>query len=371
MAMTKVRPTRATRVLFKPLNRPGRGTARIAADRGSAVIDWAAYIDGERVDTPDVADAVQLVRAPHSADYPTTLHSGAKNRFVWVGLHEPDAAELERLAEVFGLHPLAVEDAIHAHQRPKFERYDEVQFFVMKTIGYAERGGADAVRTGEIMIFCGPDFVVTVRHGAHGALAPVRMRLEETPERLALGPAAVLHAIADRVVDDYISVADAVQADVDDVEECVFSADASNQAERIYRLKREVIQLKRAVGPLAGPMRNLAGRRFVPAEIREYFRDVDDHLTRVQEQVETCDELLTPILQAHLTQVTVTDNHDMRKISAWAAILAIPTAITGVYGMNFQHMPELHWKYGYAMVLGIIAASCYTLYRRFRRTGWL
>src|SRR3569833_68101 len=355
MAMTKVRPTRATRVLFKPLNRPGRGTARIAADRGSAVIDWAAYIDGERADTPDVADAAQLVRAPHSADYPTTLHSGAKNRFVWVGLHEPDAAELERLAEVFGLHPLAVEDAIHAHQRPKFERYDEVQFFVMKTIGYAERGGADAVRTGEIMIFCGPDFVVTVRHGAHGTLAP----------------AAVLHAIADRVVDDYISVADAVQADVDDVEECVFSADASNQAERIYRLKREGIQLKRAVGPLAGPMRNLAGRRFVPAEIREYFRDVDDHLTRVQEQVETCDELLTPILQAHLTQETVTDTHAMRKISAWAAILAIPTAITGVYGMNFQHMPELHWKYGYAMVLGIIAASCYTLYRRFRRTGWL
>jgi magnesium transporter len=371
MAMTKARPTRATRVLFKPLNRPGRGARRISTSRGSAVIDWAAYIDGERVDTPDVADAVQLVRAPHSSQYATNLHTEAKNRFVWVGLHEPDADELERLAEVFGLHPLAVEDAIHAHQRPKFERYDELQFFVMKTVGYVERGDGDVVQTGEIMIFCGPDFVVTVRHGAHGALAPVRLRLEETPERLALGPAAVLHAITDRVVDDYISVADAVQEDIDDVEECVFSADATNQAERIYRLKREVIQLKRAVCPLAGPMRNLAARRFVPAEIREYFRDVDDHLSRVREQVEACDELLTPILQAHLTQVTVTDNHDMRKISAWAAILALPTAITGIYGMNFQNMPELQWKYGYLLVLGVIAASCSTLYRRFRRTGWL
>lgn len=371
MAMTKVRPTRATRVLFKPLNRPGRGPVGGSAHRGSAVIDWAAYLDGQRVDTPDVADAVELVRAPDSSEYATNLHTEAQSRFVWVGLHEPDAAELEHLAEVFGLHPLAVEDAIHAHQRPKFERYGEVQFLVMKTVGYVERGDADVVQTGEIMIFCGPDFVVTVRHGAHGALAPVRMRLEESPERLALGPGAVVHAITDRVVDDYISVADAVQEDIDDVEECVFSADATNQAERIYRLKREVIHLKRAVGPLGAPLRNLAGRRFVPAEIREYFRDVDDHLSRVREQVEACDELLTPILQAHLTQVTVTDNHDMRKISAWAAILALPTAITGVYGMNFHNMPELQWKYGYALVIGIIAASCYTLYRRFRRTGWL
>jgi magnesium transporter len=360
MAMTKVRPTLATRALLKPLGRLPRGVSGATAVRRSAVIDWAAYIDGERVDTSGVAEAVERVRAEPSP-----------SRFVWVGLHEPDAAELESLAEVFGLHPLAVEDAIHAHQRPKLERYDDVQFFVMKTVGYVDRGGIDVVRTGEIMIFCGADFVVTVRHGDHGALAPVRARLEDSPERLTLGPAAVLHAITDRVVDDYISVADAVQEDIDDVEECVFSADASNQAERIYRLKREVIQLKRAVGPLTGPMRNLAGRRFVPAEIREYFRDVDDHLSRVREQVESCDELLTPILQAHLTQVTVTDNHDMRKISAWAAILAVPTAITGIYGMNFRFMPELHWKYGYELILCLIACSCFALYRRFRRTGWL
>ncbi len=361
MAMTKVRPTLTSRAIFKPLSRPGRGATVIPIVDRSAVIDWAAYIDGHRVDTRSVAEAVRLVREERSADAPS--------RFVWVGLHEPDAAELERLADVFGLHPLAVEDAIHAHQRPKLERYDDVQFFVMKTIGYDDR--SETVQTGEIMIFCGPDFVVTVRHGSHSALTTVRERLEEIPERLALGPAAVLHAITDEVVDGYISVGDAVQADIDEVEECVFSADATNQAERIYRLKREVIQLKRAVGPLAGPMRNLAGRRFVPAEIREYFRDVDDHLSRVREQVESCDELLTPILQAHLTQVTVTDNHDMRKISAWAAILALPTAITGVYGMNFSHMPELHWKYGYPLVLGMIALACVALHQRFRRTGWL
>jgi magnesium transporter len=367
MAMTRVRPGRATRVLFKPLARPGRISAGESINERSALIDWAAYIDGKRVDTASLADAVELVRAPDD------LPEGAepRSRFVWVGLHEPDGAELERLSEVFGLHPLAVEDAVHAHQRPKLERYDDMQFVVMKTVGYVERGGTESVRTGEIMIFCGPDFLVTVRHGEHGALAPVRQRLEDTPERLALGPAAVLHAITDRVVDDYISVGNAVQQDIDEVEENVFSAEATNQAERIYRLKREVIQLKRAVGPLSGPLRNLAARRFVPAEIREYFRDVDDHLARVREQVESCDELLTPILQAHLTQVTVTDNHDMRKISAWAAILAMPTAITGVYGMNFTYMPELHWKYGYLLAWGLIASACFALYRGFRRHGWL
>ena len=368
MAMTKVRPGRATRVLFKPLARPGRVAAGESINRRSTVIDWAAYVDGERVDTESLADAVELVRAPGGADEDAAARG---SRFVWVGLHEPDADELERLAEVFGLHPLAVEDAVHAHQRPKLERYDDVQFFVMKTIGHVDRGGTETLETGEIMIFCGPDFVVTVRHGEHGELAPVRRRLEDTPERLALGPAAVLHAIIDRVVDDYMCVGAAVQDDIDEVEERVFSADATNQAERIYRLKREVIQLKRAVGPLAGPLRNLAARRFVPAEIREYFRDVDDHLTRVREQVESCDELLTPILQAHLTQVTVTDNHDMRKISAWAAILAMPTAITGVYGMNFRYMPELHWRYGYLFALLVIASACFILYRGFRRNGWL
>ncbi len=361
MAMTRVRPSRA---LFKTRGRP---TGVPVQSRDSAVIDWAAYIDGHRVSTATVGDAVRLIRDGRlTAD-------GDSAGFVWVGLHEPSATELTELAEVFGLHPLAVEDAIHAHQRPKLERYDDVHFVVMKTVGYVASGsgGAEVVETGEIMIFCGPDFVVTVRHGAHGELGSVREHLEDDPARLAKGPAAVLHAVADRVVDGYVCVADAVQEDIDEVEEAVFSPERTDESRRIYRLKREVIQLKRAVGPLAGPLRNLSGRRFVPTEIKEYLRDVEDHLTRVREQVESYDELLNPILQAHMTQVTVADNQDMRRISAWGALFMVPTAIAGVYGMNFDFMPETEWRYGYPMILGFIALACFSLYRGFRRNGWL
>jgi magnesium transporter len=370
VAMTKVRPGLATKVLFKPLTRPHRAIEDVPAPRGSAVIDWAAYIDGKRVVTETIADAVRLVRDGGLAPSDDGISGG----FVWVGMHEPDAPELEWLAEVFGLHPLAVEDALQARQRPKLERYDHnVQCFVLKTVGYVERGpdGNEMVETGQIMIFSGPDFVVTVRHGAHSALGPVRVELEDNPKRLELGPAAVLHAIADRVVDGYICVADAVQQDVDELEEAVFSPERSNEAGRIYRLKREVIQLKRAVGPLTSPLRTLVNRRFIPSEIKEYFRDVEDHLARVREQVESCDELLTPILQAHMTQVTVDDNHDMRKISAWAAIISVPTAVAGVYGMNFTFMPETQWRYGYPMVVGLTMVACFMLYRGFRRNGWL
>ncbi|GAA4238798.1 magnesium and cobalt transport protein CorA [Actinomadura meridiana] len=362
MAMTRVRPGRA---LFKTRGRPGVRAPR----RDSAVIDWAAYIDGHRASTATIADAVRLIRDGRLTADGDSDSAG----FVWVGLHEPSAAELTDLAEVFGLHPLAVEDAIHAHQRPKLERYDDVHFVVMKTVGYVSSGpgGAEVVETGEIMIFCGPDFVVTVRHGAHGALGPVRGDLEQDPARLALGPAAVLHAVADRVVDGYVSVAAAVMEDIDEVEEAVFSPERTDESRRIYRLKREVIQLKRAVGPLAGPLRHLSGRRFVPAEIKEYLRDVEDHLTRVREQVEAYDELLNPILQAHMTQVTVADNKDMRKISAWGAIFMVPTAIAGIYGMNFTFMPETEWRYGYPMILAVIALACFSLHRGFRRNGWL
>jgi magnesium transporter len=365
MAMTRVRPGR-----FNPLARPQRGAQAIAEPRrGSAVVDWAAYIDGRRVVTETVADAVRLVRDGEL----TPVEDAVSGGFVWVGMHEPEPAELEHLAGVFGLHPLAVEDALQARQRPKLERYDNVTIFVIKTVGLIDHGPdrADTVETGQIMIFCGPDFVVTVRHGPHRALGPVRAELEDNPERLALGPAAVLHAIADRVVDDYLCVADAVQEDVDELEEAVFSPERTSEASRIYRLKREVIHLKRAVGPLAAPLRTLAGRRFVPTEIKEYFRDVEDHLTRVREQVESCDELLTPILQAHMTQVTVDDNQDMRKISAWAAIISVPTAVAGVYGMNFKFMPELRWHYGYPMILTFTFLACVLLHRGFRRNGWL
>ncbi|MEU5875971.1 magnesium and cobalt transport protein CorA [Spirillospora sp. NPDC047279] len=379
MAMTRVRPGRATKSLFKTRGRLAAGPASVV-QRDSAVIDWAAYIDGHRVSTDTIDDAVRMIRDGRlmpAAEVPRggVMSAAAEPSagFVWVGLHEPSETELAELAEVFGLHELAVEDAINAHQRPKLERYDDVNFFVMKTVGYVRRGpdGAEVVETGEVMIFCGPDFVVTVRHGTHCELGCVRKDLEKDPSRLSLGPSAVLHAVADRVVDGYVSVAVAVQEDLDQVEEAVFSPERTDESRRIYQLKREVIQLKRAVGPLAGPLRNLSNRRFVPSEIKEYLRDVEDHLTRVRDQVEAYDELLNPILQAHMTQVTVADNQDMRKISAWGALFMVPTAIAGIYGMNFDFMPETEWAFGYPMILGVIATACLCLYRGFRRNGWL
>jgi magnesium transporter len=307
--------------------------------------------------------------------------------FVWIGLHEPGEAEFAGLAQEFGLHPLAVEDAVHAHQRPKLERYDDMLFTVFKTIRYVEHAEltatSEVVETGEVMVFTAPDFVITVRHGGHGSLRSLRHRLESEPELLAHGPSAVLHAIADRVVDDYLTVTDAVQTDIDEVESAVFAAPQAERgvtrgpgidtAGRIYQLKREVLEFKRAVAPLMRPMQLLSERpmRVVEPAIQKYFRDVADHLVRVHEQVAGFDDLLNSILQANLAQATVAQNEDMRKITAWAAILAVPTMITGVYGMNFDHMPELHTKYGYYVVLVVMVAICWGIHRGFRRNGWL
>jgi magnesium transporter len=233
----------------------------------------------------------------------------------------------------------------------------------------------EVVQTGEISVFVGRDFVITVRRGEHGGLRGLRRALEEDPERLALGPSAVLHAIMDRIVDDYVGVAENLQLDVDSVETAVFGGAGRSRrdAERIYVLKREVLELRRAVSPLAAPLRILGERpmRLVAPEIREYFRDVEDHLARVTEQIGSFDELLTTIIQANLAQVTVEQNEDMRRISAWVAILAIPTAVAGIYGMNFSHMPELQWVYGYPFTLAVIGLICLALYRGFRRNGWL
>jgi magnesium transporter len=293
-------------------------------------------------------------------------------------MHQPDSAELAGLAGRFDLHPLAVEDAVHAHQRPKLERYDDMLFVVLKTVRYVRSDvptdGSEIVETGEIMVFLGRDFVITVRHGEHGGLHSLRQMLEADPERLAHGPSAVLHAVTDQVVDSYLLVCDALQADVDAVESAVFAGQSrSRDAERIYVLKREVLELRRAVTPLTAPLRMLSERplRLVNAEIREYFRDVEDHLTRVNEQVGSFDELLTTIVHANLARVTVEQNEDMRRISAWVAILAVPTAVAGIYGMNFDHMPETHWQYGYPLVLLSTLLVCLGLHRGFRRNGWL
>jgi magnesium transporter len=338
--------------------------------RRSAIVDCAVYRDGRRAGTPHGEPVGFDAAIRHVRD--------AGSGFVWIGLHEPTEAELSGIAERFDLHPLAVEDAVHAHQRPKLERYDDMLFVVFKTVRYVEHpqltATSEVVESGEVMVFLGPDFVITVRHGAHGDLRGLRQRLEDDPDLLALGPSAVLYAVADRVVDDYLVVTRALQDDIDEVETAVFdAARRSKDVERIYQLKREVLELKRAVAPLAAPLRRLAERpmRLVEGEIREYFRDVDDHLSRVSEQVSSFDELLTTIVHANLAQVTVAQNEDMRKISAWVAILAVPTAVAGIYGMNFDHMPGLHWRYGYSATLLLIVVACVLLHRGFRRNGWL
>ncbi|MGW7787612.1 magnesium/cobalt transporter CorA [Streptomyces tricolor] len=333
---------------------------------GSSVVNCVTYQDGLRVPgCADLVDAVRLVRK-------------AGEGFVWLGLHEPTDREFAGIAELFDLHPLAVEDAVEAHQRPKLEHYGDTLFAVFKTVCYVEReqltATSEVVDTGEIMVFVGKDFVVTVRHGRHGSLGPLREELETDPQQLAKGPAAVLHAIADHVVDEYLSVTDAVQADIDQVETEVFSENGARvDPGRIYQMKRELLELKRAVVPLSRPMEELATRpiRVVDPEIQTYFRDVFDHLIRAKEQIAAFDELLNSILQAHLAQVTVAQNEDMRKITAWAAVIAVPTMVCGVYGMNFDHMPELHWRFGYPLVMAVMATACLTLYRGFRRNGWL
>ncbi|MGH3341957.1 MAG: magnesium/cobalt transporter CorA [Carbonactinosporaceae bacterium] len=338
-------------------------------DARDAVVDCGIYREGRRL--PGVFDFDAALRHVREAG----------RGFVWIGLHEPTETELGGIAERFDLHPLAVEDAVHAHQRPKLERYDDVLFAVFKTVSYVDGGAAfsatsDVVETGEVMVFAGGDFIITVRHGEHGDLRSLRRRLDHNPDLLCEGPSAVLYAVADHVVDSYLMVTQALQDDIDAVETAVFSASAtprSRDAGRIYQLKREVLELKRAIAPLARPLRMLAERpmRLVSPDIREYFRDVEDHLTRVSEQVSSFDELLTSIVHANLAQVTVAQNEDMRRISSWVAILAVPTAVAGIYGMNFAYMPELQWRYGYPLVLAVTATICVLLYRGFRRNGWL
>ncbi|GAA2723427.1 MULTISPECIES: magnesium/cobalt transporter CorA [Streptomyces] len=335
----------------------------------TAVVDCAVYRDGKRAsDHVTPAEAMRRVRG--------------EGGFAWIGLHEPTEQEFAGIAREFGLHPLAVEDAVHAHQRPKLERYDDTLFTVFKTIHYVEHAEltatSEVVETGEVMCFTGEDFIITVRHGGQGSLRALRHRLQEDPQLLAKGPSAVLHAIADQVVDGYIAVADAVQDDIDEVEIDVFSEPSKGSrrggdAGRIYQLKREVLEFKRAVTPLIRPMQLLSERpmRLVEPDIQKYFRDVADHLARVHEQVVSFDDLLNSILQANLAQASVAQNEDMRKITSWAAIFAVPTMIAGIYGMNFDHMPELHWKYGYPAVMVVTVAICVTIHRGFKRNGWL
>jgi magnesium transporter len=329
-----------------------------------SVVDWGLYRDGVR-QPRDGFDA-----ACHAARY--------GDGFLWLGMYEPDVRQLAQLGVVFGLHPLAVEDAANTRQRPKLERYDDMLFLTLRTLAYVERDerddeGGDIVETGSVMVFVGEHYVLTVRHGRHASMGEVRRKLEGDPKQLALGPSAVLHAVADKVVDDYLDVVDAVNEDIEEIETSVFASRVPTDIERIYQLKRDVIEMKRTVAPLSAPLRELADRPLavIHPDIREYFRDVEDHLSRVREQVASFDELLSSILAAGVARLSVSENEDMRKISAWVAIAAVPTMLAGIEGMNFTHMPELAQPWGYPVVLIAMAVVCAVLYRGFKRNGWL
>lgn len=328
----------------------------------AVIVDCAIYRDGKREDVSedDLRSAFSSVR--HEDD----------GSFVWVGLYQPGERDFARLSDEFPLHSLAVEDAVKAHQRPKLERHGDALFLVLKTLHYVEENSS--IEIGEIMVFFGRSFVVTVRHGESSSLGEVRRRLEDDRELLRYGPGAVVYAVCDQIVDAYGTVAEEVDQDVEEIEDSVFSpARTTGDAGRIYSLKRQVLSFRRSVLPLDDPMRTLShdDRVDVPTDLRPYFRDVADHVARVGERVEGFDNLLTTALNANLTQVTLHQNDNMRRISAVVALISVPTLVFAMYGMNFRYIPALDWHYAYFAVVGGVAAACALLFLALKRSGWL
>ncbi|MGI5403720.1 magnesium and cobalt transport protein CorA [Streptomyces sp. CA-135486] len=341
-------------------------------DQGS-VVQAALYREGRRVSTPDsLAETFRQLR-----EYPDGM--------AWIGLHRPTEAELLSLAAEFDLHELAVEDALEAHQRPKLERYGDTLFVVLRAARYLD--AQEEVEFGELHVFVGRDFLITVRHGAAPDLSAVRRRMEETPELLALGPEAVLYAILDAVVDGYAPVVAGVQNDIDEIETEVFGGDPA-VSRRIYELAREMVEFQRATRPLVAMLHALmAGfaKYGTDEELQSYLRDVADHVTHTSERVDGFRQALADILTVNATLVTQQQNEEMRamaeagfeqneeikKISSWAAILFAPTLVGTIYGMNFEHMPELSWQFGYPFAIGLMGVVCVSLYVIFKRRGWL
>jgi magnesium transporter len=322
------------------------------------IVDCAHYRDGRR----QHEGPLEIEEAAAKA--------GGDGDFVWLGLHEPDDPELDRIASAFGLHELAVEDAKHAHQRPKLEDYDDSFFIVLRPARYDD--AAEEVEFGEIHLFAGPGYVIAVRHGRASGLAEARRRLEGHEDLLKEGPAAVVWAILDKVVDDYAPVVAGIEDDIEEVETEIFE-EGKDSTQRIYFLKREVIEFHRAVSPLLVPLESLERGAYVPVgdQLRRYFRDVADHARRVDELVLGQRELLTSILEANLALLGVQQNEVIRGISAWAAIIAVPTFLASIWGMNFEHMPELGEEWGYPVALVLMLGAVLLLHRFFKRIDWL
>jgi magnesium transporter len=339
----------------------------------SSLVDSAVYVDGARVESPTTLSWSYRALRDH------------EDAVAWIGLYRPGPRDLASLADEFGLHELAIEDAIVAHQRPKLERYDDTLFVVLRAAHYNDE--LEQVEFGEVHVFVGPDFVVTLRHAESPDIAAVRRRLESNPDLLRLGPEAILYAILDRVVDGYLPVVAGLENDIDEIETEVFRGDPA-VSRRIYELTREVIEFQRATAPLAIVLRRLAagfGKYGIDDELQRYLRDVEDHLTQVIEQVDGFRQLLRDILTVNatlvaqkqneemkaLTEASFDQNEEVKRISAWAAILFAPTLIGTVYGMNFDSMPELHWTFGYPFALVLMVLVCFGLWGLFKRRGWI
>ncbi len=322
------------------------------------MIDSAVYRDGQRFDCDDPAQELADLIA-------------AGEGYLWVGLKDPAQEEFDRFNRWLHLHPLAVEDAMTGNQRAKIDVYESSIFVVLKTLRYIEE--SSDVETGELMMFAGAHFVLTVRYGEANPLGDIRARVEAQPMLIRLGPMAVVHLVIDHVVDTYRCIEVELSRDLEGIEETVFDNDHDVDGTEIYRLKREVLEFKRGTLPLVESLRRLLGehKELVPKKLRPFYADVLDHLLQVTEHAESYDRLLGDILSAHLAQQGLRQNEDMRRISAWVAIAAVPTMIAGIYGMNFEHMPELATDYGYYVILGLMLTVCLSLYVTFRRHKWL
>ena len=324
----------------------------------SAVVNSVAYAGGRRVADVPIRDISEVLKEP--------------DRFIWIGLHEPGEELLRQVQQEFGLHDLAIEDAHRAHQRPKLERYGDSLFIVLRT---AQRNSEQRrIDFGETHLFVGERYIVSVRHGTSLTYAEVRARCEATPELLSKGPGFVLHALMDFIVDQYFPIVDALEDELEALEGAIFDGSFRREtAASIYQLKRDLLEVKRAVSPLVDVCNRLI--RFdlalIPEDTRPYFRDVYDHVIRINEMVDILRELLTSALEAHLSLISVAQNEAMKRLAGWAAIIAVPTMFAGIYGMNFDFMPELRWRFGYPGVMAVTLGICGFLYFRFKRSGWL
>jgi magnesium transporter len=330
----------------------------IAAAPAPGIVNCAAYSAGKRVAEVPIGQVGRFIEVP--------------GHFVWIGLHEPSPELMGEVQRQFGLHDLAVEDALLAHQRPKLERYGDSLFLVLRT---AQGNRVEhRIEFGETHLFVGERYVVSVRHGASMSYADVRARCEATPALLAKGPGFVLHALMDFVVDRYFPIVEGLEDDLDVLEEEIFDETFDRgTTQRIYRLKRNLLDVKRAVSPLVDICNRLT--RFdldlIPEDTRPYFRDVYDHVIRINDMVDAQRELLTTALEANLSLISVSQNDAMKRLAGWAAIIAVPTMIAGIYGMNFRFMPELESPWGYPLVMTAMIGTCGFLYWRFKRSGWL